>query len=261
MADKRMIGAFLLLLCAADAGAAARKSHGGRRQRRVYSNEIFTIEPGTLELEFGTNSGSDGFTMPITFKYEPDFASPLLRQIELSLSSDTFTLLNGPDQLTTQFAGQQTAAVLRPVFQREGFAIALQPQSVFSIRGEESPRLGSAALVGWARSAHSLVGTVTWTAATHSSATNPAQQYDYDLTYVYTIGKSRYSIMTDMQWSMANGQTSQGFLTLGMVWRIRNRFSLDAGLREQGIGTSQQHTHALAGFTWNLGRFGRRAKP
>jgi hypothetical protein len=260
MVDKRTLAAFLLLLCAADVAEAARKTHRSRRQRRVYSNEIFTIEPGTVELEFGTNTGSDAFTMPTTLKYEPDFASPLLRQIELSLSSDTFTLLNNSGTHTVQFAGQQTAAVLRPIFQREGFAVALQPQVVFSIRGGESPRFGSAVLAGWAHGAHSLVGTVTWTAATHSSDSNPAQQYDYDAAYVYAIAKSRYSILTDLQWSTAHRQPSQGFLTLGMVCRIRPTFSLDAGLREQGVGTSQRHPHLLAGFTWNLGRVGRRVR-
>lgn len=260
MPDKRIIAAMLLLLCATGVAEAARKSHRSRRQRRVYSNEIFTIEPGTIELESGTNYGSDAFTMPTTLKYEPAFALPLLGQIEVSISSDTFTLLNDTGKRTAQFAGQQTAAVLRPVFQRGGFAIALQPQVVFSVRGEESVRLGSAALVGWTRSAHSLVGTVTWTAATHSSDSNPAQQYDYDLAYVYAIGKSRYSMLSEVQWSTAHGQSSEAFMTLGMTCRVTPRFMLDAGFREQGVGASQRHPHLLAGFTWNLGRVGRRVR-
>ena len=257
----RLVSAFLLLALGGTSAAGAfprahRIRHSSNRQRRIYTNDLFTIEPGTVEIEFGMNAGSDLLSVPTTLKYEPDFAGPLLRQLEFSISSDTLTVVDPRGQSITQFANQHTVALLRPFFQRNGVAFAVQPQSTFFTRGQESPRLGTALLAGWSRGAHSLIGNVSWSAATHSSPANPAHEFDYDLSYVYSVRRSRLSLLSDVQWTTQSALPAAGFVTAGVVIRVRRNLLLDAALRRQDIGTGQPHTHMIAGVTWNLGRVG-----
>jgi len=227
------------------------------RQRRVYTNDIFTIDPGTVEMEFGVNTGSDLTTIPTVLKYEPDTDFFLIHQTEFSFSSDTMTRYLPGEHPVLQFADQQSIAVLRPVFQRQTVSIAIQPQVTFFVRGDEAARWGGALLGGWAKARNSVVGSVTWSATTRASDANPAHEYDYELTYTRGLSK-RWSALLDASWSQPARQTQFGYLAEGVLYKISDRLTLDAAIREQDLGTGNMHPHFTGGFVYNFGRIGRR---
>lgn len=257
----RVVAVVLVCLSMAPALEAAlrrrtRVVRVSRRQRRIYTNDIFTITPGTMEMEFGVNTGSDLTTFPTVVKYEPDTNFFLLRQTEFSFASDTMTRSLPGDHPVVQFSDQQSIAVLRPVFQRETVSIAVQPQYTFFIRGNEAGRTGATLLAGWARGPNSLIGMVTWSVALRASDANPAREYDYELTYTRGLRK-HWSALLDASWSQPSGQTHFGYLAEGILYKVSEKLTLDAALHEQDLGTGNMHPHFVGGFVYNFGRIGR----
>jgi hypothetical protein len=234
-----------------------RGAHEARRQRRIYTDDIFNIVPGNLEIEFGTNAGRDLVTFPAVLKYEPDVPIPFIRHSEISLSSDTLTSILSNGNRTTQFSDQHSLVIFRPVLRREAFTLAVDPQMTFFTRGAHGVRLGSGILAGYAFGLNGAIASFTWTGATSSSPTNPAREQDFEFTYYHQLGwgaASRFMAFGDFLHVRATEQQALSSVTEGIIYHLRPNLALDFGIRQQDIGSGRISHQLVGGITVGLGR-------
>ena len=117
--------------------------------------------------------------MPSVIKHTPMGKSILWGRTEYSAAFDAIDSVALAGQRTTQFKDRATLAANAVLKDGEKLDIAIQPAATFFLRGESGAPLGATAIVRYDVGCHSMGATMTWTAATAPSPTNPAGTWDF----------------------------------------------------------------------------------
>src|SRR5262245_49318281 len=234
---RRLATAAALLWCAvpaARAGLLSSISHGGpiSLRKRVHVNPLIT-EPGTLEVEFGGAFSAGGnFTFPSTIKYTPEGPYLFWGRTEFSASFDSLSSVVQFDDRATQFSDRVTVAANCVVYDGKELDIAIAPQTSFFLRGEGGLRVGATAVARYDHGRNSAGVTVTWTAATSTSPTNPAGIMDVGLGYGRRLASSgplgHLTPHVNWLWERSTGAGgAQISLFEGLEYQITENFALD----------------------------------
>ncbi|MFQ5778748.1 MAG: hypothetical protein ACE5IP_12150 [Terriglobia bacterium] len=231
-------------------------------QRPTFTSDTSTTAPGTLELEIGTNSSDDLFTLPLTIKYTPPAQRGLFHCAEFSFSVDAVSSASRNGRRVTQFSDRLGFTLRRPVYRGQAFSLAVAPQATFFLRGDSGARLGTTVIGVYAFGRNAAVLNATWTSATTSSPSNPAQQYDVAFDFARTLEESgalsRLSVFAGLLYGNPTNGSAAVSLGQGIAYRVRPHWVLDFAVRQQGLAAGNRDYQILVGSTLNLGKLLRR---
>jgi len=230
-------------------------------QRPTFTADTATTAPGTLEIEFGatgTSSFGGFFALPTNMKYTPDVRRGLLHRAEFSLGFDAVSSAATPGGRQTGFGQTLSLIIRRPVYVGKSFSLAVAPRSIFFLRDGRGARVGARLLAAYNFGLNAVIANFTWTSATSSLATNPAQQYDVAFDYGIRLGESgwrqRTSLFAGFLTEKPKHHETSVTFGQGISYRLRPNYVLDFAVRERGLAAGPRGYELLAGFTANLGR-------
>src|SRR5690242_13406817 len=228
MTLQRSAAAAALLCCVLPCGRAGflgRLSHGGSisLRKRVHVNTLIT-EPGPMEVEWGGAFSTGGnFTFPSAIKYTPEGPYAFWGRTEFSASFDSLSSVVQFDDRATQFSDRITLAANCVVHDGKELDIAIAPQTSFFLRGEKGIRVGATAIARYDHGRNSAGVTVTWSAATSASSTNPAGTFDAGVGYgrrLMTSGPlAHLTPHVNWVWERSTGVPAQISLFEGMEYQ------------------------------------------
>jgi len=247
---------------------AARPALFGRRggrtasnialRKRVHVNTLIT-EPGTLELEFGGAFSTGGnFSLPSTIKYTPEGKYIWWGRTEFSLSFDSLASTVQFDDRATQFSDRMAFAANCVVYDGVKLDIAIAPQVSSFLRGESGVRAGATAIARYDAGRNSTGVSVTWTAATVTSPSNPAGTFDVG----YGFGRrlmesgplSHLTAHTNVLYERATGTARQISLFEGVEYQITEKVAVDFSGQHFSVWGGQVDHQITVGLTVNTGR-------
>ncbi len=238
-----------LLLCASAASARQPIS----LQRRVHVNTLIT-EPGSEEVEWDNVFASNGnYLMPSLIKFTPEGSNIIWGRTEYSIGFDTVNSVLLFDQRINHFSDRVTLAATSVLRDGKIFDFAVAPSASFFLRGEQGARLGATAIARWDWGHNSLGTTLGWTAATHSSPTNPAGIADWSTGYGRALGH-HLTPHTNLQVEKASGLRRQISAFEGIEYQITGRVALDFSGQHYGLGSGAVDHQAVVALTVHFGK-------
>jgi hypothetical protein len=216
-------------------------------QRPTFTYDTTLAPSGSVELEAGGALSEPSQSLPLTTKWNPGAT-------ELSVSFDAVA----SDGTSTEF-GDRISVLARRSFEIDGpWSLGVAPRATFLLRGDSGARLGAIAVAAYASGLDAVVGNVTFDAATDSSETNPATQWDFALDYYRTFGRSarlsRFTAFAGVLHQRPQDEASTVSLMQGVLVRVRPELVLDVAVQEDGIEEGPVRWKALFGLTYNFGR-------
>ena len=263
----RVLGlAALLLAPPIVSGALLPHFHLGTRsgsnitlRKRLHVNTLIT-EPGTAEIEWGgLYSRSTGdFSLPAAFKYTPQGRHIVWGRTEYSIAFDSVSVADIGGGRVTQFSQSLTATATSVLHDGQKLDIAVAPQAVFFLRGEQGARLGAVAIARYDTGRNSMGATVSWAAATHSSSTNPAGTFDVGLGFGRRLAAAgRLGKLTphgNAVWERSTGLPRVISVFEGVEYQMTERLAFDAGGQHFSLNTRTPDHQAVVGITLNVGK-------
>jgi hypothetical protein len=234
-------------------------------RKRLHVNTLIT-EPGQMEVEWGGAYSVDGggFSLPSAIKYTPEGSHPWWGRTEFSASFDSLSSAVQFDDRVTQFSDRVTAAANCVVHDGARLDLAIAPQASFLLRGDRGARIGATGIARYDVGRSSLGATLTWTAATDSSATNPASTFDIGAGYGFHLRAagplSHLTAHTNWLYEKSTGEQREMSLFEGVEYQVTDKVAVDfSGQHFSLWGGALDHQVAV-GLTVNLGRL-KRPKP
>jgi hypothetical protein len=227
-------------------------------RKRVHVNTLIT-EPGTAEIEFGGAFSTGGnFSFPSTIKYTPEGKYVWWGRAEFSLSFDSLASTVQFDNRATQFSDRMTAAANCVVYDGGKLDIAIAPQVSWFLRDESGIRVGGTAIARYDTGGNSTGVTVTWTAATSASPTNPAGTLDIGYGYGRRLMSSgplgHLTAHSNVLYERSTGVARQISLFEGVEYQITERVALDFSGQHFSIWSGAVDHQIAVGLTVNTGR-------
>ena len=262
----RLAAGTTLLCCAlpaARAGLLGRLSSGSpiSLRKRLHVNTLIT-EPGTMEIEWGGAFSTGGnFSFPSAIKYTPEGPYVFWGRTEFSASFDSLSSALQFDDRATQFSDRITLAANCVVHDGKELDIAIAPQASFFLRGESGVRVGATALARYDRGRNSAGVTVTWTAATAASPTNPAGTVDVGFGYGRRIMASgplgHLTPHVNWLYERSTGSGAQISLFEGVEYQITDNVAVDFSAQHFSVWGGQVDHQISVGLTVNTGSLRR----
>jgi len=132
-------------------------------------------------------------------------------------------------------------AIRRPIFEVKNFSVAFAPQASFFLRDEKGARLGATVFTAYSFGLNAVVTNFTFSNATSSSASNPAQKYELAIDVSRTLGnsgaRSKTGIFSGILIEKARKQDSVVSLLQGINYRVKPNLVLDIAFRQVGLRT------------------------
>ncbi|MCC6391147.1 MAG: hypothetical protein IT167_11135 [Bryobacterales bacterium] len=228
-------------------------------RKRLHVNTLIT-EPGTVELDWsGLYSFSQGnYTMPAAFKYSPQGPHVPWGRTEYSVAFDSLTTADYGGGRVTQFSQTVTLAATAVVHDGEKLDIAIAPQAVFFLRDESGARLGAIAIARYDTGRNSMGATVSWSGATHSSATNPAATVDVGFGFGRQLQGSRLLAKLtphgNVVWERSTGVRRVVSAFEGVEYQATERVAFDLSGQHFGAPGGGRDHQVVFGMTVSLGR-------
>jgi hypothetical protein len=246
------------------AGAALHGLRGGRTasnlalRKRVHVNTLIT-DPGTLEFELGGAFSTKGnFTFPSTIKYTPEGPHIWWGRTEFSASFDSLSSTVQFDDRATQFSDRLTFAANCVLYDGAKLDIAIAPQVSTFLRGDSGKRAGATAVVRYDAGLNSTGVTLTWTAATEASPSNPAGTFDagYGFGHRLMAGGRLSHLMphANVLYERSTGVGRQISLFEGVEYQISDKVAMDVSVQHFSVWGSQVDHQITVGLTVNAGR-------
>ena len=222
-------------------------------QRPSFTTDASITSRGTVELELGGAAFDGAFSLPTTVKLTPDLDGGPLANLEWSLSFDSLVReSSGTGRHTASFGDRVTLAGRRPIYGRNGLALAVAPQVTFFRRGTDGVRAGALAIAVQQLGKYSLVGNLAWTAATQASDGNPAHQLDWAAGLSRSLGRA--SLFAEALLEDPSGAGGTVSLMQGVVVSLRPDLVLDFAVQQSAVN-GETDIGALIGMTLNFGRW------
>ena len=228
-------------------------------RKRLHVNTLIT-EPGTIEAEWDNlySYTTANFSMPSVIKYTPKGRSILWGRTEYSAAFDAIDSVPLAGQRNTQFSDRVTFAANAVLRDGEKLDIAIQPAATFFVRGETGARLGATAIVRYDVGRNSMGATMTWTAATAPSPTNPAGTWDFGGGFGRRLAASgawgHLTPHVNAVYERSTGieRTWAGFA--GVEYQITQRIAVDFSGQRYGLAGGNPDRQFVVGLTANFGR-------
>jgi len=230
-------------------------------RKRVHVNTLIT-EPGTLEIDWGGAFSTGGdFTLPASVKYTPEGPHIWWGRTEFSASFDSVASNTPFDQRVTHFSDRVGFAANCVVLDGRRLDIAVSPLATVLLRGEDGVRLGAGAIARYDLGRSSAGVTVTWTAASRPSPSNPAGTVDVGLGYGYRLRPSgplgHLTVHTNWLYERSTGVARQISFFEGVEYQITEKVALDfSGQHYAFWGGATDHQAAI-GLNVSVGRLRR----
>jgi len=252
--------ALLCALPAASAGLLGHLSHGAPigLRKRLHVNPLIT-DPGTMDVEWGGAFSTGGsFSFPSTVRYTPEGPYIFWGRTEFSASFDSLSSAVQFDDRATQFSDRVTVAANCVVYDGKELDIAIAPQTSFFLRGDRGVRAGATAIARYDHGRNSAGMTVTWTAATAASATNPAGTLDIGLGYGRRLMASgplsHLTPHVNWLWERSTGNGgAQISLFEGAEYQITDNVAVDFSAQHFSVWGGQVDHQIVVGLTVNAG--------
>ena len=264
MLARLLLIATLLHIALPAARAAVFSRRGGRTaanialRKRVHVNTLIT-EPGTMEIEFGGAFSTAGnFSFPSTIKYTPEGPYVWWGRTEFSASFDSLASTVQFDNRATQFSDRLTFAANCVVHDGEKLDLAIAPQVSSFLRGESGVRVGATAIARYDVGRNSTGVTVTWTAATALSPTNPAGTLDIGYGYGRRLMASgplgHLTAHTNVLYERSTGVPRQISLFEGVEYQVTEKVAVDFSGQHFSVWGGTVDHQISVGLTINTGR-------
>jgi len=265
-AHGRWVACGLLWLLAPPGHAALLDSFLGGRgtsnitlRKRLHVNTLIT-EPGTIEAEWDNlySYSSGNFSMPSVIKYTPKGKSVLWGRTEYSAAFDAIDSVALAGQRTTQFSDRLTLAANAVMKDGGKLDIAIQPAATLFLRGEEGARLGATVIVRYDVGRNSMGATLSWTAATAPSPTNPSGTWDFGGGFGRRLAASgawgHLTPHVNAVYERSTGfeRTWAGFA--GVEYQITERIAVDFTGQRYGLAGGSPDRQLVVGLTMNFGK-------
>jgi hypothetical protein len=227
-------------------------------RKRVHVNTLIT-EPGTVEIEWGSAFSMDGsFTFPTTIKYTPEGRHVYWGRTEFSASFDSLASSLQPEGRTNHFSDRATFAANCVVHDGDKLDLALAPLVSVLLRGDAGVRLGATAIARYDAGRSSLGVTLTWTAGTAASDTNPAGTFDLGAGYGFRLKPSgplgHLTPHVNWLYEKSTGADRQISLFEGVEYQITEKIAVDFSGQHFGVWGGQADNQVVVGLTANLGK-------
>jgi len=256
----------LILLTAPSYGALFHRSGGmdmGNSKislrKRLHINTLIT-EPGTTEVDWSNlySLATGNYTMPSGIRYTPEGTNILWGRTEYSIAFDTISSADIGGSRLTQFSQALTLAATSVLHDGEKFDFAIAPQATFFLRDEAGSRLGAVAIARYDTGRNSFGGTLSWSGATQSSATNPAGTIDAGLGFGRQLSGSplleKFTPHINAEWERSTGLPRGLLASEGVEYQITEHLAFDVAA-QQSTGAGNPGDRQIAfGITLNLGR-------
>jgi hypothetical protein len=230
-------------------------------RKRVHVNTLIT-EPGTMEVEWGGAFSTTGnFTFPATIKYTPEGPHIWWGRTEFSASFDSVNSAVQPDYRVTQFSDRLTFAANCVVHDGDKLDLAIVPQVSILLRGDDGARIGATAIARYDAGRNSAGVTLTWTAATVASPTNPAGTFDIGAGYGRRLMASgplgHLTPHANLLYERSTGFQRQISLFEGVEYQITDKVAVDFSGQHLSLWGGAVDHQVVIGLTVNTGRLHR----
>lgn len=227
-------------------------------RKRVHVNTLIT-EPDTMEIEWGGAFSTGGaFTFPTTIKFTPEGHHVWWGRTEFSVGFDAVDSSVDPGYRVTNFGDRATFAATCVLHDGDKLDLAIAPQVSVLMRGDSGTRLGATAIARYDAGRGSAGITMTWTAATVASASNPAGTFDLGAGYGYRLKPSgplgHLTPHINWLWERSTGVERQVSAFEGIEYQITERVAVDFSGAHFGIWGGGRDHQVVVGLTVNTGR-------
>jgi hypothetical protein len=262
--SKRLAIVALLLTAVALAGpfeALNSRASPISLRKRIHVNTLIT-EPGTMEIEWGSAFSPDGsFTFPTSIKYTPEGPHIYWGRTEFSASFDSLASSVQPGGRVTHFSDRATFAANCVLKDGDKLDLAFAPQVSVLLRGDVGARLGGTGIARYDSGRSSAGVTLTWTAATASSDTNPAATFDLGAGYGFRLKPSGAlgHLTPHVNWLYEKSTGSQRQISLfeGVEYQITEKIAVDFSGQHFSVWGGPTEHQIVVGLTANLGKLHR----
>lgn len=237
---------------------------GGRGEtitlrKRLHVNTLIT-EPGTAEIEWGSlfSSTTGNFTLPAALKYTPEGRHIIWGRTEYSAAFDSVSVTDVDGSQIAQFSQTITLSATSVLHDGEKLDIAVAPQALFFLRGEQGARLGAITIARYDTGRNSLGATVSWLGATHDSALNPAGTWDVGTGFGRRLAASglagKFTPHVNALWERSTGSERVISVFEGIEYQMTERLAFDFGGQHFGVNGNATDNQIIFGITLNVGR-------
>jgi hypothetical protein len=228
-------------------------------RKRLHVNTLIT-EPGTVEIEWDNlySYTSGNFSMPSIVKYTPMGKSILWGRTEYSVAFDSVDSVPQSGQRLTQFSDRVTVSATAVLHDGEKLDIAIAPQTTFFLRDEKGARFGATAIARYDVGRNSMGATLSWSAATSPSPTNPAGSWDFGAGFGRRLaaggawGHLTPHVNTVYERSTGFEATLAAFA--GIEYQITDRIAVDFSGQRFGLAGGNPDRQVVVGLTLNFGK-------
>jgi hypothetical protein len=226
-------------------------------RKRLHVNDLIT-QPGTVELDWGTlySYATGSFTFPSALKFTPLGNSLFWGRTEYSVAFNSLASTVDTGVRLTQFSDRLTFAATSVVFDSPHFDIALAPQVTAFLRDDSGTRLGATAIGRYDAGGNSIGISLSWTAASSATDTNPAGVWDFGGGYSRRLGSvfSRFTPHLNAVLEKSTGFERSLSVFAGVEYQMTERVAIDATGQRSSLTGGTPDRQVLLGFTINLGK-------
>jgi hypothetical protein len=228
-------------------------------RKRLHVNTLIT-QPGTVEVDYSNlySFSTSNFAMPSAVRYTPEGSHIILGRTEYSAAFDSITSADVGGERLTQFSQALTFTATSVLHDGEKLDIALAPQATVFLRDETGGRLGAVAIARYDSGRNSTGVSVSWSAATHSSPTNPAGTFDLGFGYGRQLSGSRtvekFTPHFNAEWEKSTGLTRVLTAFEGLEYQMTERLAFDIAAQQTAAAGTPRDRQIAVGLTYNLGR-------
>jgi len=228
-------------------------------RKRLHVNTLIT-EPGTMEIEWDNlySATSSNFSMPSIVKYTPAGKNIPWGRTEYSVAFDSVASVPQGGQRVTQFSDRVTFSANAVLRDGEKLDIAIAPQATLFLRDEAGARFGATVIARYDAGRNSMGATVSWSAATSPSPTNPAGSWDFGGGFGRRLaaggawGHLTPHVNTVYEKSTGFDTTLAAFA--GIEYQITERVAVDFSGQRFGLAGGNPDRQVVVGLTLNLGK-------
>jgi hypothetical protein len=228
-------------------------------RKRLHVNTLITM-PGTVEVDWSSlySFSTTNFSMPSAIRYTPEGSHVVWGRTEYSAAFDTVTSAEVGGSRLTQFSQALTLTATAVLHDGDKFDVAFAPQATIFLRNESGARLGAVAIARYDSGRNSTGATVSWSAATANSPSNPVGTFDVGFGYGRQLAGSRllekFTPHFNAEWERSTGAGRVLLAFEGIEYQITERLAFDLSAQHvASAGNAPDHQIAF-GMTLNLGR-------
>jgi len=226
-------------------------------RKRLHVNPLIA-EPDTMDIEYGGAFSWDGsFTLPMAFHFTPEGHHSWWGRTEFTAAFDSISSSDA-----VHFSDRATFLATWVVHDGQKFDIALAPAASFLLRGDSGARLGGTAIARYDIGRSSAGVTATWSAATHSSPTNPLHTVDLGAGYGFRLAPGgalgHLTPHVNAVWEKSTHIERQISIFEGVEYQITDPVAVDFAIQHISLWGGVPDRQFVIGLTVNTGRFHRK---